>query len=134
MSSLTTHLQKALDVAQDARPPVNGFPHFAEALRQAGISRIETSIATGGSIYHLHDAAVVQQFPAPAQSMAEIPNWDEPALITAIRADQAGRSTFPDFLRGAWDAGVIGFTVDLTARTCTYRGTTDSYLEHYTRP
>jgi uncharacterized protein YbcV (DUF1398 family) len=133
---MTTNLIATVQQAQRrgaaARPRVNGFPYYAEALRAAGISAVETFIATGGSVYHLADGAVAQTFDPIAAPAAVVPEWDERALIAALRADQAGRSTFPEFLAAAWRAGVIHFRVDLANRTCTYVGVTGAhYVESY---
>nr|WP_261567738.1 DUF1398 family protein [Frankia gtarii] len=56
-----------------------------------------------------------------------------PAVIAAIRADQAGHTSFPEFLNACWRAGVTDYEVDLRARTCTYHGvaTGDQYVEAY---
>jgi uncharacterized protein YbcV (DUF1398 family) len=105
--NLVETVQQAQRRGAAARPRVNGFPYYAEALRAAGITAVETSVATGGSIYHLADGAVAQASDPIAGSVSAVPDWDEGALIAAIRADQAGQTTFADFLAGSWKAGVI---------------------------
>ncbi|MFF6984448.1 DUF1398 family protein [Streptomyces sp. NPDC008343] len=63
---------------------------------------------------------------------ADTAPWDEEALVAAIRADRAGRTTYPEFVSGCWSAGVLHYEVDLAARTCTYYGALgDSYIESY---
>jgi uncharacterized protein YbcV (DUF1398 family) len=50
----------------------------------------------------------------------------------AIRTDQQGQSTFPEFLQAIWNAGVIGYDVDFLARNVNYYGVNgESYLEEY---
>ncbi|WP_328673881.1 DUF1398 family protein [Streptomyces sp. NBC_00328] len=62
----------------------------------------------------------------------DIPPLDREALVEALRADQAGRTAFPEFVQGCWKAGVVRYDVDLAARTCTYYGADgDSYVESY---
>ncbi|WP_242404118.1 hypothetical protein [Lactococcus lactis] len=39
----------------------------------------------------------------------EVPVFDQEALIKALRADQAGQTTFPEFLSATWEAGVISY-------------------------
>jgi uncharacterized protein YbcV (DUF1398 family) len=64
--------------------------------------------------------------------MVDVPRFDRNALIAALRTDQAGRSTFPEFLMASWLAGVVRYDVDFTARTCTYYGSNDEeYVEAY---
>jgi uncharacterized protein YbcV (DUF1398 family) len=49
-----------------------------------------------------------------------------------LRADQAGNSSFPEFLMATWRAGVVRYDVDFIARTCTYYGCEDDhYVESY---
>jgi hypothetical protein len=37
----------------------------------------------------------------------DVSTFDREALIEALRIDQAGESTFPDFLNASWRAGVV---------------------------
>jgi uncharacterized protein YbcV (DUF1398 family) len=63
---------------------------------------------------------------------ADVPPFDQEALIAALRADQAGRSTFPEFLAATWRAGVVRYEVDFAARTVTYSGCGgEAYIEAY---
>jgi uncharacterized protein YbcV (DUF1398 family) len=128
----TDRVRDALHHAASIRPPVGGFPYFAEALRVAGLVSIDTALATGSSVYHLSDEAVTDTFAAFGGGLAPVPTWDEAAVIAAIRVDQAGHTTFPEFLAAAWRGGVIHFRVDLIARTCTYYGAAENvYVERY---
>jgi uncharacterized protein YbcV (DUF1398 family) len=53
-------------------------------------------------------------------------------LIVALRTDQAGNSSFPEFLEAAWQAGVVRYDVDFENRTVTYIGILgESYVEGY---
>jgi len=64
--------------------------------------------------------------------VADVPPFNRDALTTALRTDQAGESTFPEFLMAAWKAGVVGYEVDFAARACTYYGTGgEKYVESY---
>jgi uncharacterized protein YbcV (DUF1398 family) len=62
----------------------------------------------------------------------EVPLFDRDALITALRIDQAGKSTFPEFLEASWRAGVVRYDVDFAARTVAYFGCNgEEYIEAY---
>ena len=62
----------------------------------------------------------------------DVPTFDEEALIKALRVDQAGESTFPEFLDATWRAGVVRYEVDLEARTVAYQGCNGKeYIESY---
>jgi uncharacterized protein YbcV (DUF1398 family) len=64
--------------------------------------------------------------------MIDVPPFDREALIAALRADQAGKTTFPEFLAASWRAGVVRYDVDFAARTVSYFGAHDeAYVEAY---
>ncbi|HEX4230247.1 MAG TPA: DUF1398 family protein [Bryobacteraceae bacterium] len=52
--------------------------------------------------------------------------------MAALRTDQAGESTFPEFLAASWHAGVVRYDVDFSRRVVTYYGCNgDEYAEQY---
>jgi uncharacterized protein YbcV (DUF1398 family) len=62
----------------------------------------------------------------------DVPTFDESALIKALRIDQSGESTLPEFLDASWRAGVVRYEVDLEARTVAYQGCNgEEYVEAY---
>lgn len=132
MSQLTEKLAAAQKYAFSIRPEVGGFPVLAEALRQAGIKMNRWSLPSCQSVYLMNEGAVVQQGTPLVTGMHQVPSFDKDALIKALRIDQAGKSTFPEFLQNAWNAGVISYDVDFAARKVTYFGAAgESYLEEY---
>jgi uncharacterized protein YbcV (DUF1398 family) len=61
-----------------------------------------------------------------------VPPFDRDALVRALRRDQAGETTFPEFLLASWKAGVVRYEVDLAERHVTYYGCDgESYVEAY---
>lgn len=63
---------------------------------------------------------------------ADVPPFDRGELIKALRTDQAGESTFPQFLAHTWQAGVVRYEVDFAARTVAYYGCNgEEYIEAY---
>jgi uncharacterized protein YbcV (DUF1398 family) len=132
MSKATENLQAALQRAMTGRPKVGGFPYLAETLRQAGVQRNLWSLPSAQSLYITVDGPVVMQGTPLPTGAADVPRFDREALIRALRVDQAGKSTFPEFLEGAWNAGVVRYDVDFAARTVTYIGCNgDEYVEEY---
>jgi uncharacterized protein YbcV (DUF1398 family) len=132
MNSLQEKLQTAMQFAMANRPTVGGFPFLAECLRQAGVEKNIWTLPGAQSIYVMGDGVVVQQGTPLVMGMVEVPVFDESALITALRTDQAGQSTFPEFLLAAWNAGIIGYEVDFSARTVAYTGARgEQYIESY---
>lgn len=128
MNKAIENLLNAQKHALSMRPKVGGFPVFAEALREAGIEKNIWSLPSCQSLYLTKYGDVVQQGTPLLDQTAEIPPFDEAALVRALRLDQAGESTFPQFLKSSWEAGVIGYTVDFEQRICTYYG---AHGEHY---
>lgn len=125
-------LQKAMEYAMANRPKVGGFPFLAECLRQAGVEKNLWSLPGTQSIYVMKDGIVVNQGVPLVSGMADVAPFDERVLIAALRTDQAGQSTFPEFLVAAWKAGVIGYEVDFSARTVSYYGARgERYVEAY---
>lgn len=132
MSKAIENLIEAQKFAMSIRPKVGGFPYLAEALRLAGITKNIWSLPSCQSIYHTHLGAVVQQGPSLISQPTDVPKFNQEALIKALRTDQAGQSTFREFLQSTWNAGVIGYDVDFEKRTCTYFGVNgEAYVENY---
>ncbi len=78
------------------------------------------------------EGPVVMQGTPLASGMMDVPAFDREALIRALRTDQAGESTFPEFLAASWRAGVVRYDVDFAARTVAYYGCNgDEYVEAY---
>ena len=132
MSKATENLQAAHQRAMAIRPKVNGFPYLAEALRRFGVNKNTWFLPACQSLYITGDGPVVTQGTPLISGMADVPAFDREALVRALRADQAGGSTFPEFLAASWRAGVIRYDVDFTARTVTYYGCNgEEYVEAY---
>jgi uncharacterized protein YbcV (DUF1398 family) len=67
-----------------------------------------------------------------ATGTMDVPPFNRALLISALRADQAGESTFPEFLAASWRAGVVRYEVDFAARTVAYHGCHgEEYVEAY---
>lgn len=132
MSVMTDKLTEAQKYALSIRPKKGGFPVLAEVLRQAGVQMNRWSLPSCQSVYLMNEGSVVQQGSPLVTGTHDIPKFDREALITAIRTDQDGRSTFIEFLDAAWKSGVVGYDVDFTGRKVIYYGSTgESYLEEY---
>lgn len=132
MSQATENLQNALKRAMEMRPKIGGFPYLAETLRVAGVTKNIWTLPSCEAIYLTEMGAVVQQSIPLFNGMQDIPPFDREALVRAIRADQAGQSSFPEFLHSSWKAGVIRYDVDFCARRVTYMGSAgEEYIEEY---
>ena len=132
MSKAIENLQAARRRAMAGRPKVGGFPYLAETLRRAGVTRNIWFLPACQSLYLTNDGPVVSQGVPLVAGTTDVPAFDRDALISALRTDQAGQSTFPEFLAASWRAGVVRYDVDFGARTVAYYGCNgEEYVESY---
>jgi uncharacterized protein YbcV (DUF1398 family) len=132
MSDAVENLKAAQQRGLAGRPKVGGFPYLAETLRRAGVRRNLWFLPACQSVYLTEKGPVVVQGTPLIEGMVEVPAFNPEGLILALRADQAGQGTFPEFLLASWKAGVVRYEVDLIERTCTYYGVNDeTYVEVY---
>jgi uncharacterized protein YbcV (DUF1398 family) len=132
MSKAIENLLEAQKFAMSIRPKIGGFPYLAEALRLAGVTRNLWSLPSCQSVYLTEQGAVVSQGTPLVAGNAEVPKFNRDALIKALRIDQAGQSSFPEFLKASWEAGVVSYDVDFERHEVTYRGVFgESYVEEY---
>ena len=132
MSDAVDELQQAMKRAMAGRPRVGGFPYLAECLRQAGVTRNLWALPACQSLYVTRRGTVLNAGTPLASGWAAVPRFDRDALVKALRTDQAGESTFPEFLAAAWRAGVVSYEVDFAERKVTYSGAGgEVYVEAY---
>jgi uncharacterized protein YbcV (DUF1398 family) len=132
MSTAIDNLQAALQRAFAVRPKVGGFPYLAETLRRAGVSRNLWFLPACQSLYLTEKGPVVTQGAPLVSGTVDVPPFDREALIAALRTDQAGESSFPEFLAATWRSGIVRYDVDFDKRIVTYFGCGgDEYAEEY---
>lgn len=132
MSNAIENLTTAMERAAAIRPKVGGFPYLAESLRQAGVTRNVWALPACQSLFLTDEGPVVMQGVPLVSGAVDIPRFDLDALVAALRIDQAGESTFPEFLEASWRAGVVRYEVDFVARTVSYFGCKgEEYVEAY---
>jgi uncharacterized protein YbcV (DUF1398 family) len=132
VSTAIKNLQAAQQRAMAGRPKVGGFPYLAETLRRAGVTRNLWFLPACQSLYLTRDGPVVIQGAPLLSGAVDVPAFDQEALIAALRTDQAGKSTFPEFLAACWRAGVVRYEVDFAARSVSYYGCLgEAYVEEY---
>ena len=132
MSKAIENLEAAFKLAMSIRPKVGGFPYLAETLRQAGVTRNLWFLPACESLFLTNEGPVVNSGQPLLTGMVDVPPFDREALIVALRTDQAGNSTFPEFLAASWRAGVVRYDVDFATRKVAYYGCNDEvYVEEY---
>nr|WP_286958047.1 DUF1398 family protein [Lactococcus sp. UBA7157] len=120
MQMISKNLQKAILRANQIQPKVNSFPYLAECLRQEGIIKNIWHLPSGDSFYFSESESLINPGTPLIGRVGPCPTFDQAALIKALRADQAGKITFSEFLTAAWKAGVIRYEVDFIKRQVTY--------------
>lgn len=132
MSEAIENLQAAQQRAMAGRPKVGGFPYLAETLRRAGVIRNFWFLPACQSLYLTEKGQVVTQYSPLVTGTVDVPPFNREALIAALRSDQAGNSTFPEFLAASWRAGVVRYDVDFIKRRVSYYGSkSEEYVEDY---
>lgn len=125
-------IQSAMQRAEAIKPKVGGFPYLAECLRQAGATKNLWYLPSGQCLFFTENETVAIQGQPLVSGFVIVPHYDEIALIAAIRRDQVGESTFPEFLEATWQAGVIEYEVDFDSCTVAYKGALgEQYVEEY---
>jgi uncharacterized protein YbcV (DUF1398 family) len=122
MSKAIENLEAAQQRAMAIRPKVGGFPYLAETLRRAGVTRNLWFLPACQSLYLTEQGAVLTQGTPLVTGTVDVPRFDRQALIAALRTDQAGKSTFAEFLAASWRAGVVRYDVDFGRRRVAYYG------------
>ncbi len=125
-------LQTALQRGMAGRPQVGGFPYLAETLRRAGLTHNIWSLPACQSLYLTTEGPVMTQGTPLISGTVDVPQFNREALIAALRTDQAGKSTFPEFLLACWRSGIVRYDCDFAARTVAYYGCHgEEYIEGY---
>ncbi|RYZ84566.1 MAG: DUF1398 domain-containing protein [Proteobacteria bacterium] len=125
-------LQKAQKFALSNKPAAGGFPFLAEVLRQSGVTRNIWHLPSCQNVYLTKTGPVVSQGTPLLRGYADVPQFNPEELIRVLRKDQAGQSSFPEFLKGAWESGVVRYDVDFEKRVVSYFGINEEiYVEEY---
>jgi len=132
MSKAIENLKSAQQRAMAARPKVGGFPYLAEILRKAGVTHNSWYLPSCQSLYLTDEGPVATVGTPLVAGTIEVPPFNRDALVKALRVDQAGESTFAEFLQASWNAGVVRYEVDFAVRTVSYYGIGgEEYMEAY---
>ncbi len=132
MSKAIENLLAAQQRAMAGRPKIGGFSYLAETLRRAGVTRNVWFLPACQSLYLTESGPVVTLGTPLVTGTVDVPPFNREVLIAALRTDQAGNSTFPEFLAASWRAGVVRYDVDFTKRKVAYYNSeNEEYIEDY---
>lgn len=126
------HLTRAMSRSEKGRPKLGGFPYLAECLRQEGFTKNTWYLPSGDSFYFSEEGSLVIPGKSLIDDISSSPDFSEKRIITALRVDQAGQTTFPEFLINIWKSGVVKYEVHFIDRYVVYYGAHgEEYREIY---
>ena len=132
MGNAKENIETAYKWAFANRPKANGFPFLAEVLKQAGVTSYTYNLPSCQCIYVTKGGCVASQMDSLISGTSDVPRFDREAFLKVLRSSQAGEISFPEFLKGSWETGVIRYEVNLIARKVSYFGVAgECYIEDY---
>lgn len=129
---LLNNFKNAMAKSEKVRPKIGGFPYLAECLREEGLTKNTWCLPSGDSFYFTSEDSLVIPGKPLIGDITTYPTYSEEKLINALRSDQSGKTTFPEFLMNTWKAGVVKYEVHFIERYVIYYGANnEEYKETY---
>jgi uncharacterized protein YbcV (DUF1398 family) len=107
------------------------FPEVVRRLLEVGVESYFCDLATGAETFYMSDGKThVEKMVLPLSPVAE--EFSSSDVIDAIRAAQADKIRYPEFVKRSTAAGVIAYWAFLTGRKVIYFGRKgDSHVEDF---
>jgi uncharacterized protein YbcV (DUF1398 family) len=97
------------------------FPEVVRRLSEAGVESYFCDLAAGKEIFYMSDGETHEEGMTLARrAIAE--EFSSSGIIAAIRGAQTDTIRYPEFVRRATEAGVIGYWAFLTGKKVIYFG------------
>ncbi len=110
------------------------FPQVVQALLEAGVESYLVDFAAAQKTHYLADGTTVTM-PMILEPGPIAPEFDDGALVAAIRGAQADTVRYPDFVKRSTAAGVIGYWAFLSGRKVIYFGRKgEQHIEEFPKP
>jgi len=118
------------DQIMDAYKTAKNYPALAAALIEIGIESYTVDVATGTMLYRMGFGNNLMH-PSHDGVRAIAEHFDEAKVIRAIRDNQQGKTTYPQFMDGIAAAGVRFYEATLHGenKRVTYIGSVGFYEE-----
>ena len=110
------------------------FPQVVKGLLEVGVESYLVDFAARRKNHYLADGSTesVDMILEPGPIAAE---FDDAALVAAIRGAQADTVRYPEFVKRATSAGVIGYWAFLTGKRVIYFGRKgEQHIEEFPKP
>jgi uncharacterized protein YbcV (DUF1398 family) len=110
------------------------FAEVVQRLSQVGVESYFADLAKGEETFYMPDGKThVEKMTLPSVATAE--EFSLSGIVSAIRAAQADTIRYPEFVKRAAAAGVIGYWAFLTGKNVTYIGRKgELHVEQFPRP
>jgi uncharacterized protein YbcV (DUF1398 family) len=110
------------------------FPEVVRRLLEAGVESYFNDLAKGEETFYLRDGKThIEKMGVPSMAIAE--EFSSSGIVAAIRAAQTDTIRYPEFVKRATAAGVIGYWAFLTGKKVVYFGRKgEVHIEEFPRP
>ena len=122
------------EVLAESQAGIAVFPEVVRRLLAEGVESYFTDLARGESTLYLTNREThVLKMVLPPTAVAE--EFSPAGVVSAIRAAQSDSIRYPEFVKQASAAGVIGYWAFLTGKKVIYFGRKgDVHVEEFPRP
>lgn len=108
------------------------FPETVEHLTAVGVERYHADLRMLRKTHYGATGEVVDDLLPMINPPAIAENFNELGIVDALRAIQAGKIAYGEFLRRIMSAGTASYDVFITGRKAIYTGRKgDFYIEHF---
>jgi len=116
---------EAIEVIQEVAAETQAgrliFPEVVRRLLEVGVESYFIDFATGSETFYFENSGTYSEtMTLPLNAIAE--EFSKEDLVAAIRGAQSDAVRYPEFVRLATVAGVIGYWAFLTGKKVTYFG------------
>ncbi len=121
MTAELTVQQTIHEVAAETQAGQLIFPEVVRRLLAVGVESYLIDFASGNETFYLTNGGTyVEKMLLPLNAIAE--DFSKEGIVAAIRGAQADIVRYPEFVKLATAAGVIGYWAFLTGKQVTYFG------------
>jgi uncharacterized protein YbcV (DUF1398 family) len=110
------------------------FPEVVRRLLEAGVESYFNDLAQGEETFYLRDGKThIEKMGVASMAIAE--EFSSTGIVSAIRAAQTDTIRYPEFVKRATAAGVMGYWAFLTGKKVIYFGRKgEVHIEEFPQP
>jgi uncharacterized protein YbcV (DUF1398 family) len=121
------------DVMRESQAGELIFPEVVRRLLDAGVESYFVDFASGREVVYMMEGGThMEEMTLPLQAVGR--DYSEDGIIAAIRGAQADKVRYPEFVKLATAAGVIGYWAFVTGKKVIYFGRKgEMHIEEFPR-